>query len=741
MSNSSVRWAGGWLALVSMLFVWPVFTFGQSAAFGTISGIVTDPSGALMPAVSVSVVNLGTQARYSTKTDSSGLFTVPNLPSGNYDVIAEKKGFQRYENTNVHLDPAASVEVHCQMAVGTVSQTVHVTSPLVHVQLSSPQVSRLISSHTLSQLPVNGRNFESLLALQPGVATTFTFNSYLGTNLGPTADTDVNGLTGESNNLVIDGAPSTRTRGNTDTIAPPSMAAIAEVNVVTNSFMPEYNRAAGGQIIATLKSGSDQYHGGVFEFDRNTDFDARSFFSTSVPKLDLNDFGFDIGGPVIPKKHKLYFFWTEEWLREVDGNTGLGTVPSVDDRNGDLANYCAATPDFCPKVPSYLNGVDGLVAGQAFPNDTVPTSLWSANGSAMARLFELPNTPGTKLGEANNYLYDYPTTEDDREDDIKIDYLATEKNHLAVTLRQFQWSSFNPSVASAEAQLLDQTQPFHDQSASVDLTTTFTPTLLNDLTVTGNRDIVHTNMSGGPGLDRTALGIDFPYIYGDSSKDLPNKIPSVTIAGYSEINGEPYPSHSAGHIYTIQDVLTKIAGNHTIKTGFWWEHDGENDDDQVRVYAGGGVSDNMNGYFTWDASKWNPNTTGSPYADALLGNFDSYSEVGFRNETPWTAFQVGPFAQDTWQATRRLTIMGGLRWDYYQPNSSEWNNWSMFNPLFYSFAPGVEPVVNPVTGYVTSGDPYDGIVIPGDGLPNSAIGHVAVFGQRVTASNIGQQYT
>jgi hypothetical protein len=736
MSGSRMPRAGVWLALVSVLCVVPICGFGQSASFGTISGVVTDPSGAVVPGVGVTIVNAGTLARYSTITNSSGFYSVPNLPSGHYNVIAEKKGFERFVSTNVHLDPAASVQVRCEMRVGTVTQTVHVTSPLVQVQLSSPQVSRLISAHTLSQLPVNGRNFESLLALQPGVATTFTFNSYLGTNLGPTADTDVNGLTGESNNLVIDGAPSTRTRGNTDTIAPPSMAAVAEVNVVTNSFMPEYNRAGGGQIIVSIKSGTDQYHGEAFEFDRNNVFDARSFFSTSVPKLDLNDFGFDIGGPVIPKKHKLYFFWAEEWLREVDGNTGLGTVPSVDDRAGDLTNYCAATPDFCPKVPSYLNGVDGLVAGQPFPNDTIPTSLWSANGSAMAKLYELPDTPGIKSGEADNYLYDYPTTEDDREDDIKMDDLATEKNHLAVTLRQFEWSSFNPAVASAEAQLLDETQPFHDQSASVDLATTFTPTLLNDLTLTANRDIVHKNMSGGPGLDRTALGIDFPYIYGDSSKDLPNKIPSVTVAGYSEINGEPYPSHSAGHIYTIQDVLTKIAGNNTIKTGFWWEHDGENDDDQVRIYAGGGVSDNMNGYFTWDASTSNPNTTGSPYADALLGNFDSYSEVGFRNETPWTAFQVGPFAQDTWRVTRRLTIMGGLRWDYFEPNSSKWNNWAIFDPLFYSTLPGVEPVVNPTTGYVTSGDPYDGIMLPGDGLPESAVGHFSVFGEHLTAANL-----
>ncbi len=549
MFGSRIPRAGVWLALVSVLLVVPICGFGQSAVLGTISGVVTDPSGAVIPGVSVTITNAGTQETYSTTTNSSGFYVVPNLPSGYYNVIAEKRGFQRFENTNVHLDPAASVQVRCEMRVGTVTQTVHVSAPPVSVQLSTAQVSRLVSAHTLSQLPVNGRNFMSLLALQPGVATTFTFNAYEGTNLEPAADTDVNGLSGESNNIVIDGAPSTRTRANTFSVAPPSMAAISEVNVVTNSFMPEYNRVAGGQIIVSMKSGTDQYHGEVFEFDRNDAFDARSFFSAAVPKLDLNQFGFDIGGPVVPKKHKLYFFWTEEWLREVDGDTGLGTVPSVDDRAGDITNYCAASPSLCPKVPSYLSGVDNLAAGMPFPNDTIPATLFSTNGAAMAKLYELPNTPGIKSGEADNYLYNYDTTENGREDDIKADYQATEKNHLAVSLRHFSYASFNPAVDSAESQLLHQTQEFPGRVGSINLTTTLTPTLLNDLTATGTEDIVHTLMSGGPGLDRASLGLDFPYIFGPESKDLADKIPTLSILGYTEINGEPYPSHSVGHTY------------------------------------------------------------------------------------------------------------------------------------------------------------------------------------------------
>ncbi len=241
---------------------------------------------------------------------------------------------------------------------------------------------------------------------------------------------------------------------------------------------------------------------------------------------------------------------------------------------------------------------------------------------------------------------------------------------------------------------------------------------------------------GGNGVDRTGLGLTYPYIIpgGDASKDIPGKIPTLILSGFEQISGLPYPSGSVGHIYTLQDVVTKVYGTHTIKGGVWWEHDGENDHDQVRVTPGGGVGNNLNGQFAFNAS--NPFTTGSPLADALLGNFDNYSELGYRNYTPWAAYQIGFFGQDSWKVTPRLTIQGGMRWDYFQPYSSKWCNWAIFSPKFYSFAPGTQQVVDPTTGFVTGGDPYNGIGVPCASLPQSGIGHTAVFGQRVTSSNL-----
>ncbi len=383
--------AAGFL-LVLGLAVRP--SFGQTSVSATIAGVITDPSGAVIPDVGVTATNTGTQQTAKATTNASGYYVLPNLPSGDYNVRAEKQGFEACENRGLHLDPAASVQVNCAMQVGQVTQTVEVQASAVQLETTESRVARTVDSTQMAELPVNGRNFVNLLGLQPGVVQSFTFNSFQGmSGFGSFASqcTQVNGLTGESNNLLIDGGPSTRTRANGATVAIPSQDAISEVNIITTGYMPEYSRAAGGQIVVSLKSGTDQYHGDLYEFVRNDALDARYFFSPTVPALKINDFGFAVGGPVIPKKHKLYFFYSEEWQREINGNTEVGTVPTAADRAGSLSGYCAVFGS-CPVVPAYLNGKDGLVAGQPFPNNTIPPDLISPNGAALVNLYLKPNT-------------------------------------------------------------------------------------------------------------------------------------------------------------------------------------------------------------------------------------------------------------------------------------------------------------------------------------------------------------
>ena len=772
MSRFHLRLAGHWLIVFGMLLMAPMSASAQTSMLATISGVITDPSGAVIPDVSITATNTGTQQTARASTNPSGNYVLPNLPSGDYNVRAEKEGFQVCENLGVHLDPAASVQSNCTMKIGQVTQTVEVHASPITVQVTDSKVTRTVDSTQMQDLPVNGRNFVSLFGLQPGVVQSFSFNSFQAMSLFASQCTQVNGLTGESNNLLIDGTPSTRTRANGATVAMPSMDSIAEVNIVTTGYMPEYSRAAGGQFAVSLKSGGDKYHGSAYEYIRNDALDSRNFFSPTVPTLKFNDFGFAIGGPVIPKGHKLYFYLSEEWNREVSGSTWTGTVPTAHDRAGNLNDYCQVFTGSCPTVPAYLNGVDGLTyvapppapapdprpgacaasggtAAGCFPGNVIPQSLLSSNGRAMvANMYVPPNTvskPGASYPYEGglNFITTYNGPNTTHMYDIKGDYIPNEKNHLAVSLRHyFGNTSSAANGTGASSALIFQGYHWPSRGGTVDLTTTFSPTLLNDFSVGANEDINHIVLTNGiygkNGLDRNSLGIDFPYIIpgGDASKDIAGKIPTLIMSGFDGVNGQAYPSGSIGHVYTLQDVITKIKGNHTIKAGFWFEHDGENDHDQVRVSPGGGVGNNLNGQFTFNAAPGNPYSTGSPLADALLGNFDNYSELGWRNQTDWVAHQIGFFGQDSWKITPRLTIQGGLRWDVFQPYQAKWNNFAMFDPLFYSYAPGVQQVVDPTTGFITGGNPYNGIAVPGMGVPNNAAGHFAVFGQALTAQNI-----
>jgi len=728
----SVRSASILLAL-GLLMLFGVPCFSQTQVLGTISGIISDNTGAVMPGVKVTATNTNTGQSTTATTNDSGYYVFSNLVPGSYDVSAEKEGFQRCVKTGIPLDAAGRVESGCTLQVGQVTQTIEVQAQTLAVQTEEAKISRVIDPTQIQEIPANGRNFASLLALQPGVVQTFSFNSFQGMSLFATQCTNVNGQRGDANNIQIEGAPSTRTRANGAIVAAPSIDAIGEINIVTSGYMPEYSRGAGGQILLQVKSGTRQYHGGGYEFLRNDALDSRNFFSSTVSQLKFNNFGYNIGGPVIPHKDKVFFFWSQEWGRIRTSSTDVTTVPTVLARQGNFSEYCAAKLP-CPTVPAYLNGVNGLVAGQPFPNDTIPQSLWSPNGSAMLDLSAMPTTSGV----GTNFSQQIPSPQNERKETLKVDAdLDHIKSHLAVTLRHYTQDALPSWGTSGSSQLLQINPLFPERGATADLTTNFSPTLLNDFTFASSEDIVHVNLNLGTGLNRGALNVNYPYIFGDQSKDIAGKIPTVNISGFDTVSGLPYPSGSIGKVFTFQDVVTNVKGNHISKVGLWVEQDGEDDHDQVRVTPGsaGGIGNNLNGTFTFGAATSNPATTGAPLADAILGNFDSYSELGFRNYTPWVARQVGVFGQDSWKITPHFTLQGGLRWDYFPPYHSRWCNFSSFNPTAYSRQPGIQQTVDPVNGFVTGGNPYNGISVPCQQLPTDAIGHFAVFGQELTSAN------
>jgi hypothetical protein len=734
------------LLLVGVLLALPAASLAQNTVNGTITGTVTDSTGAVVGGAAVTAINTSSEVSQKTSTNNSGIYLFSDMLPATYTVTIEKTGFRRCEASGIVLDPGLTRTFSCVLEVGEVSQVISVEAGALQVDTTTSKINSVINSQQIQELPVNGRNFTNFLALQPGVAG-INFGDFNSMNIFATQGVSVNGLRDQDNNILVDGVSSQRTRDNAATTAAPPIDAIGEINIVSSGYMPEYSRGAGAQIITQIKSGTSQYHGSLYEYNQNTVYDsaanaAPNLVGTPRGPINWNNFGGTIGGPV-PKVQKLFFFFSEDVTREPASTVNNVVVPSALAQQGNFSEYCAAKIA-CPSVPAFLAGkIDpntgtALVAGQPFPNDTIPQAFWSANGAALLHVYPLPNvSTGTVANGLTNYRYVSKNPSNNHTETGRVDYSLDKINsHLAVSLRHYDTDQYSGNFGGSP-QLLDWEIQQPERGASVDFATTFSPTLLNDLVIGSTEDIVHVVVPAGPrgnGQDRSSFGINFPYIFGDASKDIAGKTPTITWGGVNanidsfNPDTDAYPSSSTGHIYQFSDTVTKIRGKHTLKFGAWIEKDGERDSDQLVIGA-----QNLNGQMSLAATN-NPFSTGLPLADLLLGVVDNYSELGYRNTTPWIAWQQGYFGQDSWKITPRLTIEGGLRWDYFPQYRSSWCNFSMFNSLAYSTLPGVQQVIDPATGFVEGGNYYNGISSPCNALPTTGYDHFGVFGQGYNAS-------
>jgi hypothetical protein len=739
-----------WVLVVALILSATTVSYAQYHVNGAITGTITDPSGAVVAGVKVTVTDIATNVSQSTMTNSAGAYLFSDMSPITYTITAAKAGFRTCEGTGLVLEPSSTRTFSCALQVGQASETVSISADALQVQTDTSQLNGVINSTQIEQLPDNGRNFANFLALEPGVAG-ISFDSFNSMNIFATQGVSVNGLRDSDNNILIEGVSSQRTRDNSATTAAPAIDAISEINVVSTGYMPEYSRGAGAQIVVQMKSGTDRYHGSLYEYNQNTAYDSAANYAlgtqgTPAGKINWNNFGGTFGGTVPGTHKKLFFFYSEDITRQPGASPNNVHVPSALAHQGNFSEYCLAAPKSCPLVPAFLAGkTDGpggpvLVQGKEFPNnDTIDPTLFSANGSAFMGVYPMPNIAGgTVANGQNNYYYLSQGPNKNHTESIKVDYIIDRwKSHLAVSLRHYRTDSFSDNFGGSP-QLLDWNIQEPERGATIDLATTFSPTLVNDLTIGSTEDIVHVALTAGPlgnGLNRSSVGITYPYIFGDASKDVAGKTPTINWGGpnsnLDSFNGDTdaYPSHSIGKIFQFSDTLTKTHGNHIFKFGAWIEQDGEDDDDQLII---GGQ--NLNGTFTFNGAATDPHSTGLPLADMLLGVFDHYAEYGFRNQTPWVAWQQGYFGQDTWKITPRLTLEGGLRWDYFPNYHSRWCNFSMFNPLSYSTLPGTQQVIDPATGLVEGGNYYNGIAMPCQSLPSNAEGHLGVFGETFTAS-------
>src|SRR5208337_557995 len=382
---------------------------------GSISGTIKDSSGAAIAKASVTLVNANTGAKESTTADARGTFTFPVLPVGSYVLQVDQPGFQPYRRTGVVLDANGALLLDVVLHVGNRTDAITITDASVHVETSSSQMGEVITSEQMSAVPLNGRSYTDLLSLQPGVApeTSITSNTVQDVGAGPlspSADLNpgtisIHGQREFANAFIVNGSDSEEDV-NMGTAIIPNLDSIAEFRILTSNFDAEYGGYTGGHINVVTKSGTNQFHGDVFEFLRNTDLDARDYFSPTRGTFDQNQFGGTLGGPI--RKDKLFFFADYQGTRLTQGlPTGVIPVPSQQDRSGNLSDL-AGSLSGTVNGQSWANQLSrelgytvsagepyysaGCVSSSqcVFPNAVIPTSAWSAPAKNLLQYIPQP---------------------------------------------------------------------------------------------------------------------------------------------------------------------------------------------------------------------------------------------------------------------------------------------------------------------------------------------------------------
>jgi carboxypeptidase family protein/TonB-dependent receptor-like protein len=719
---------------------------------GRISGFVKDPSGAIVPNAKISVQNKSGLQR-STVTNESGLYTITNVPPGLYTVIAEAPGFQRYQSADNKLDPSSNLVVDATLTVGATTQTVEVSASAVQLQTESATVQKLVNREQIDALELNGRNPIFMANLVPGVRGTNLNGLSIGVN---GLSTNINGARTPESLVTYDGAPAMRTRSNGAILGNPDVDSVQEIQVLTADYGAEYGRSSGGQIRIVSKSGTQTFHGSAFEYVRNTIFNANTWARNQNPLTQFtapdhyNQFGYNIGGPVyIPNhfnsnKDKLFFYWGQEWVKRVFTDTSSQTVPTLGMRQGDFRDlltnpifgYTATTgivkdPTTGTQFVASSNPADpnfnAACTGAATCANVIPSARLSKNGLGILNAWPVPDLT-VPIGN-NNWTFFAKHPQNQRKDTLSLDWNATDNQHLSFHRFNYKWFEYQPLDGGT-----NETPKFFDRpnyTYTLNHTWTISPTKVNEVLLSYSQDVVHIPIDAANYLDRTKgaaqgpgfFGTNYSYIFNDS-KLLATRIPSVNMSKFSTLNGGPYPSHSAGPVGDLSDSFTWVKGNHTWKFGGLYEYSGENDNDEINVSACSTCTNNQNGQFQFVDNR--AGGTGVAAANAALGLFDRYSEIGHRAYTVFRGSMWEAFAQDTWKVSQNLTLTPGLRYSVIVPYHTYWGNQAVFDPQFYD--PSLAVTVNPITGLIV-GTPtlqqlYNGMVIPGSGFPSDAKNHV-----------------
>ena len=609
-------------------------------------GTVTDATGDLLVNVKITVENVDTELKRTAKTDDSGSFEVTLLPVGHYRVTAELQGFKLARIREITLAEGDRQKLDLRMEIGQVQQSVDVEAQTPALQSETSSLGTLFDKHEIEDLPLNGRNFMQLAQLSAG-ANTGGANGLASGNRPDdrrsSSNVTVNGQMSYSNNFLIDGLDDNE-RYIGSIIIKPSVDALAEFKVTTNGYSAELSRTAGGVIVMLTKSGTNNFHGSLYEFFRNQNVDAKNFFAGPgrTPDYKQNQFGGSFGGPI--RKGKTFFFVDYEGTRLRQGITYTSSVPTLAMRQG---NFSGVANVFDP------------ISRTQFANGQIPSSKINAVGQSLVNLYPLPQTSGL----VNNFTYSPNRQLVDDKFDTRVDQQFGEKSTFFARYSFDNTYNFLPPQlpavgtiqAGSDTGYFAGPARLRAQNAAISYIYTFNPTLILQQSLSYARLANHTVPPNyGNNVD-DQLGIPGANVDDDSSGLSP-----ISVSGFRGLgDGTSTPITDYNNIYQYAASVTKIAGQHSFKIGT----------NLIFRRLMQFQSNQAKGQFTFNsqASSDGNGNGGNAIASLLLG----YPASTVRSKTLYRpdfhAAEYGFYAQDDWRVSRKLTLNLGIRYDIITP--------------------------------------------------------------------------
>jgi hypothetical protein len=729
--------------LFAIIFVFALFGAPamHAQATGSFSGNVLDKSGSAIPGATVAATSEGTGLDREVKTDSTGHYLIPLLPVGVYTVHVEASGFQKTESKDLSLQVNEARELDFTLLPGTVVTTVAVSGvAAVAVETSNPSLGQVINSEQVSQLPLNGRDFVQLATLTAGATSETNPNSFFtsGSDSEVAArgsfSLSVGGSRPNSTDWLLDGVDNNElTAGGIGVFS--SIDDIEEFKVLTYTYSAEFGTRAGPTVIVTSKSGTNDFHGTLYEFVRNTDLDAKGDFDTSTPKFNLNQFGGSVGGPIL--RNKTFFFVDAEQKDQREGITFAGLVPSVAMRNGDFSSDAfgnpvsgltivnpnmigaSTSPTASPNVyfqcdPSTGAPIPAGADGRQTPGtncNKIPTNLINSVGQNMMSIYPTPNANTGNPNASYNYVNEPVRKLNETKFDVRLDHTLTAADNLFARFSYDQAFSFVPGGAPG----LAESNPFgsnenlinHARNIGTGWSHVFSSRTLNQATFGYDRIFDYIDSLGNFACGSAKLGIpnadlgcspsgspmaSDPYSQGLVSTDVYGGYWSLGDRGYSPFQG-------GTNIFSFKDVLDLIRGKHEIRTGL------DLRDNQMNVgteeFQDGfwlvGAFGNFSGYTCTPGA---PNCTtptgaacpvgatncvsvpGNSEADLLMGMtggaIHDQTYYGPITGRRWKIYR--PFIEDNWRPTSSLTLDLGLAWDLTTPITEIHNRMANYIP-------------------------------------------------------------